>query len=200
MEDKRLVDVSKLFPNIAKLELTRWCCRTHVVMFHASLLLSVAVRFIIANPDTNAVLPVEANEAPTTPTSENPTPSPKSPSSSSLLSRAAETPNPIHEVSLQSRMSAAKWTVSIALSVIITCLTILALLGRSLDAKGTFKIDNRYLRLALRPVVIIIALLLPLRAEMHGSSLVGIVLGALYACMMVEWFGSLDREGGWIER
>ena len=76
-------------------------------------------------------------------------------------------------------MYEAKWTVSVGLSTTIFCLSNIAILSRSLDKPGSLKVTSRYLRLAPRLALVVIAMCLPI-----NRSLISIVfLGVLVACM-----------------
>ena len=156
-------------------------------MFHCTLILGVAINFIIANPGINAVVPSEPEES----------------SSTRLLQRATEAMaanTESQEIPVEEIMLRAKWTASTAFSVIIFCMTVQALLSRSLDKPGTAKIDNRYVRLAPRVLMIVVSVLLPLRKEMNGSSMLGILLTLIYICFMWEFIGSLAKGSEFVEK
>lgn len=93
----------------------------------------------------------------------------------------------------------AKWMVSSNISITIVCQTIIALLSRSLDHKGTLKIDNRYLRLFPRLLVIVVALCLPIGRRLGVVAYFGILASILVLCLMWEWTASLERGGGILE-
>ena len=170
------------------LSVTNMSTSIHVIMFYATLVLGVAVRFIIAHPHTNSDFHKEAADSATEP-----------PSTPNLLSRATSKA-PSHEVSVEELMWRAKWTTCITLSLVITCMTVGALLHSSQDRPGTLKINNRYIRLAPRIIVVVVSLLLPLSKEMQGSTLLGTTLIATYSCFMWEYTASLDKHGGFIEK
>ena len=93
----------------------------------------------------------------------------------------------------------AKWTVSISLSIAVTCQTGIALLSRSLDRKGSLKVSNRYVRLLPRLLVVAITLCLPVDRHMMGITFLTIVVFLLLGCLYWEWFVSLERDGGLFE-
>ena len=143
-------------------------------MFHATLILGVSIIFIIKHPTTNALVPDEA----------------KAPALGEVGT----------ERGLEQFMNSAKWCVGVYLSTIVACQTSLALLSRPLDPPGTMKIDNRYIRLAGRFIVIVVTVLLPLVRHMAGSVMLAVMLCLLVACMLWEWTVSLDRDGTIVER
>ena len=94
---------------------------------------------------------------------------------------------------------AAKWTISVSLSLALMNQTLIALLNRSLDPPGTLKIDNRHLRLLPRILLIPILLCLPISKDISILSFLGSVSGLLLVCLQWEWWSSLERGGGIIE-
>lgn len=103
------------------------------------------------------------------------------------------------DLQLMESMYCAKWTVSATLSMIILWQTIIALLSRSLDHKGSLKIDNRYLRLLPRLLVISVTSCLPLAQMMRVTAYLGILAAMLLLCLLWEWTVSLERAGGIFE-
>ena len=141
----------------------------HTLMFHSTLILGVAVLFIVENPLANAVRPSPED---------NPS--------------AAE-------ISLAFFILNAKWTTGIGISITVASLSCLATLSRSLDKTGSLKIDNRYLRLLPRLGFIAVAITLPLDYSMNGVEYLGIVVGVLSIVLIWEWWASLESDGGIFE-
>lgn len=151
-------------------------------MFHSTLILGVSILFIIANPTVNA-LPNESDHHEVT---EKVTPESEQ--------HATE------ERTLQDFMFSAKWTVGIALAVVVICQIILALLSRNLDKPGTMKVDNRYIRLLPRFLTCIVAIVLPVARKMAGSHMLSILVGCLVVTLWWEWICSMDKEGRIFEK
>ena len=143
-------------------------------MYHATLILGVSIIFIVEHPITNALTP-KGDEAPTF--------------------GEVET-----ERGLEQFMNSAKWSVAVSLSTVVTCQTLLALLSRSLDRPGTMKIDNRYIRLSARLIVVAVTMFLPLVRHMVGSVMLAILLALLTGCVLWEGIVCLDKNGTIIER
>ena len=93
----------------------------------------------------------------------------------------------------------AKWVVSISLSIAIVCQTGIALLSRSLDRKGSLKVNNRYVRLLPRLLVVAIVVCLPIDRKMTGRIFMTIIVSLLLGCLDWEWIVSLERGGGLFE-
>ncbi len=144
----------------------------HTSMFHATIVLGVSVLFLTQHPQNNAIKP----ELPPDPSDDQ-----KSAATLAVL------------------MSKAEWCVSVSFSVTTLCLSIIALLSRSLDKPGTLKMTNRYIRLLPRLILIIVALCLPINGYLYGVTFLGILMGLLALCLLWEWFASLEREGGIFE-
>lgn len=94
---------------------------------------------------------------------------------------------------------AAKRTVSITLALILMNQTLVALLNRSVDPPGALKINNRYLRLLPR-MLLIPVVCLPIDRHMTSLTFLGIVSGLLLICLPWEWWASLQRDRRILER
>ncbi|KAI9893596.1 MAG: hypothetical protein M1814_006392 [Vezdaea aestivalis] len=90
----------------------------------------------------------------------------------------------------------ARWSISITLSVALACMTGLALLNRPLDGPRTLIVNNRYLRLVMRPVAMAIMLGLSGYDKLSSSSFIGVVLGCLWAVLGYETIVGRIRGGG----
>lgn len=139
-------------------------------MFGTTLVLGVSIAFLIQHPHSNAIKPEDSD------------------------------PNPdSEEVRLAYAISSAKWTVSGSLSVVLVCQTIIALLSRSLDDPKTLKVNNRYLRMLPRLLVIAVAVFLPIDRSLTVIPFLGILAPVCFICILWEWWASLEKEGGFIE-
>ena len=96
-------------------------------------------------------------------------------------------------------MDKARWCLGISFSIVVICLSAIALLSRSLDKPGTLKITNRYLRLLPRLLLIVVALCLPVKQTMKAIDNLGIVVGCVVVILYWEWYASLDKTGGLFE-
>ena len=104
------------------------------------------------------------------------------------------------EVRLATAIYSAKWAFSTALSHVLVCQTGIALLSRSLDRKGSLKVDNRYLRLLPRVLIVPIALCIAVPRNLGPIAYTGILLSLLLPTLIWEWFASLESGGGILER
>ena len=68
----------------------------------------------------------------------------------------------------QAAIHAAKWTISVSLSLALMNQTLIALLNRSMDPPGTLKINNRLLRLL--PRILLIPILCVFRFQRRLAS------------------------------
>jgi hypothetical protein len=94
----------------------------------------------------------------------------------------------------------ALWSAAISLSVAIWAMTVIALLNRSLDKPGTLVVDSRYLRLAARPIAIIVICCLPLIKDMNGAIFIGAATSMCYGIFMWEWVCGLEKHWHWFEK
>ena len=138
-------------------------------MFHSALILGVAVVFIVQHPRVNAVKP---------PPEDNPSP---------------------EELANAKFMLNAKWSTSVALSIVIICLSSIATLSRSLDRPGTLKVTNRYLRLLPRLNIVIVAMCLPIGKSIKGVTHLAVLVAMLSGTLTWEWYASLESDGGLFE-
>ena len=100
---------------------------------------------------------------------------------------------------LQDYISNAIWTCASSLSVIMLDLTILALLDTPLDEPGTLKIDNRYIRLSMRAVFMVVVLCVPMAPHLKAQVFLAIAGVMLLVVGLWEWNVSLDKGGALIE-
>ena len=100
---------------------------------------------------------------------------------------------------LAAAIYSAKWSVSSTLLIILVCLTLIALLNRSLDSHGTLKVNSRYLRLLPRLITAVIALCLAIDRTLTPYSFLGILTLILLLCLIWEWTASLESGGGFVE-
>lgn len=136
--------------------------------------------FIVEHPGINAINPRSENES--------------DPDETAALESVKT------ERTLEQFMYSAKWTVAVTLAGTVSCMTLLTVLSHSLDRPGTKKIDNRFMRMAGRLGVVVLALCLPVKESMSGSTMIGIDLAALGTCSIWEWAAAVDKDGGFIER
>ena len=93
----------------------------------------------------------------------------------------------------------AKWITATTLSMILFQLTKIAILNRSLDPPHTLKVNNRYLRLLPRFIVIAVTICLPIDRGMNGITMMSIIISVMIPCLLWEWAASLDSGGGFVE-
>ena len=113
-------------------------------------------------------------------------------------SSEAEPGEQISEAELPHYMYRAIWTCAISTSTVMLCLTIIALLDKSLDEPGTLKITNRYIRLSMRMVFMIVVLCMPI-AHVGTQLFLGMTAMMLLVVGIWEWNVSLDQGGALIE-
>lgn len=97
---------------------------------------------------------------------------------------------------------AARWMVSISLSIIVLAITFLALLHKPMpDPPGSSRmlVPNRYLRLLPRLLFIIAVSCLPLVESMHSTMYLGIISILLDAVAVWEYIVCLERVDGRIQ-
>ena len=95
--------------------------------------------------------------------------------------------------------SKAVWDIGISLAVIILCYTLIALLDRPLDPHKATLISNRYIRLAGRPIYIIVVLGTAAVHDMNGYLYLGICGLGLSIMLAWEAVGSLERPCSFFE-
>jgi hypothetical protein len=93
-----------------------------------------------------------------------------------------------------------RWTISGALTSVLVCMTGLALLNKSLDKPGTLLVDNRYLRMGMRAVVIMVVLCLPTQRVMGHGIYVGIIVTLLQVTTWWEYLAGLERGSKLMDR
>lgn len=139
------------------------------MMFQSALILGVSIVYVVQHPLDTSYEP---------PPEENPTTA---------------------EIDDANLMDKARWCLGISFSIVVICLSAIALLSRSLDKPGTLKITNRYLRLLPRLLLIVVAICLPLKQTMKAIDNLGIVVGCVVVILYWEWYASLDKTGGLFE-
>ncbi|KAL8797774.1 MAG: hypothetical protein Q9195_000126 [Heterodermia aff. obscurata] len=123
----------------------------HTVLFGSTLILGVSVVFLIQHIKDSAV---------------------GSPETEGQRDESA-----IHQVTA---IDAAKWTISVALSLALMNQTLIALLDRSMDPPGSLKINNRLLRLLPRILLIPILLSIdPVQETGLDSEVLGLPVNGL---------------------
>lgn len=138
-------------------------------MFQSALILGVSVVYIVQHPLQNASQP---------PPEDNPSP---------------------EELADTNLMSKAKWCLGTTFTMTILLLFAIATMCRSLDKPGSLKVTNRYLRLLPRLSLVVLALCLPLKRSMAGSSFLAILVGVLGPVLFWEWYASLEKSGAIFE-
>ena len=143
-------------------------------MFLSTLTLEVSAVFLIQHPTANAIRPQHPEGE-------------------------AEPENSEEMSDLATYIYTAKWSVATSLTFTMLCLTTIALSNRSLDRPGSLMITNRYLRLAPRVALIVIALCLPIQRAMESLTFLGILAAVLLFVRLWEVIASLEHAGGIIE-
>ncbi|KAI4251470.1 MAG: hypothetical protein LQ352_004832 [Teloschistes flavicans] len=150
----------------------------HHVLFASTLILSITFVFLVQHPRDNSVWRHEE----------------------ALAEREAETEGEDAALRLAIAIYAARWTVSFNLALILLCQTLATLMHRSLDPPRTLKVNNRYLRVLPRILLIPIVICLAIDRTMNSLTFLGIISGLLLACLPWEWWASLEHDGGVFER
>jgi hypothetical protein len=78
-------------------------------------------------------------------------------------------------------------------------MTLKALLNRSLDRPGTLLVNNRYLRMAPRAVVCIVAICLPAVNEINTVTFLGSLVGLLQTLAWWEVMAAMESGAKWFE-
>ncbi|KAG8525239.1 uncharacterized protein KY384_008883 [Bacidia gigantensis] len=173
----------------------------HIMLFHTTLILGVSFIFLIEHPATSAVIPHESSSP-----EKRQEPSTKAPTNSTGEAQFNDEgqfgilPPSARDRPIELFVNNAKWVSSVALAATFFAMSILALLSRPLDKKGTLKVDNRYLRLLPRGLLMVVACVLPLDKTMYGGVMLSILWPLCYLCLFWEWYAALDKKGGMIER
>lgn len=87
----------------------------------------------------------------------------------------------------------ARWLISGALSAVLLCMTLVALLNESVNTKRSLVVNNRYLRLGLRGIVVIVLLLLPIKQDISIGLFLAIIVGMLQVTVWWELITGLER-------
>ena len=143
-------------------------------MFLSTLVLEVSIGYLIQHANSNAVIPPSGD---TDPESEE-------------VKAATE---------LAKFIENGKWSMALALSFTIICLSIIAFLNLSVDAPGSLWVTNRYFRLAPRLVLVALAVCLAIDRSMMPISYLGIMVAALFCVRTWELLASLEKTGGVLE-
>lgn len=72
-------------------------------------------------------------------------------------------------------------------------MTCIALLNKSLDPPLTHRVNNRYVRIGMRVVTSVVALVLPVKEDLKKGSFEGIIVLMLSMTMWWEYVAGLDR-------
>jgi hypothetical protein len=75
----------------------------------------------------------------------------------------------------------------------------IVLLNQSIDAPGTLLVNNRYLRLGMRAVAVVILLCLPINSDLSNRVYLGTIAGLLQATVWWEYITGLERGAKLIE-
>lgn len=94
-------------------------------------------------------------------------------------------------------LRAAQWISSSCFSLIIATMTFISLLNKPVEAPYKLMIDNRYLRILARFMIVIIAPCLPLALEPQYH--IGTLAGLISAVSIWEFFASWNRDGKFFE-
>jgi hypothetical protein len=86
----------------------------------------------------------------------------------------------------------AHWTVSAALSTALVSMTIAVLLNQSLDGPGTLLINNRYIRLVPRILLIVMVMCLPITG-IKTPWFFFFIMGLMVLVGLWEHVASLDK-------
>lgn len=111
-----------------------------------------------------------------------------------LTSLAYEDPE---DPSVGYTLNAAQWISSSSFSLIIATMTFISLLNKPIEAPHKLMVDNRYLRILPRLMIVIIAPCLPLRLEPQYH--IGTLAGLIAAVSIWEYFASWNRDGKFFE-
>ena len=93
------------------------------------------------------------------------------------------------------QLRVATTSVCTALCAILTAFTVLSLLNRPLDEKGTLVINNRYIRLAPRIASILVFGTIWIHDWEDPTILLAILSTIIFAVVAFEWYASM--ETGW---
>jgi hypothetical protein len=105
----------------------------------------------------------------------------------------------IPEDKLPDNFYRAVWTCASSLSIIMLSMTVLALLDKSLDEPDKLKVNNRYIRLSMRAVFMVVILCIPITPHLNPQLFLGLAAMMLLIVSLWEWNVSLDRGGALIE-
>lgn len=112
---------------------------------------------------------------------------------------ALENPDPVAIEDWRKSLNRARFTVSSALTTVIICITAKALLNKSLDTPGTLLVNNRYIRMAPRLIVVIVAMCLPIKTGMAVGASMGVLLAMLLPLILWEYIAAMERGSRLIE-
>jgi hypothetical protein len=92
----------------------------------------------------------------------------------------------------------AIWTAASSLSTSVICMTVIALLDKSMDEPKTLKVDNRYIRLSMRAVFVVVVQTIP-AAQIGSQLFLGMAALMLFVVSVWEWNAGLDYGGQFVE-
>lgn len=90
--------------------------------------------------------------------------------------------------------SIAVWTIAISLATTLLSMTGMALLDQPKDSEQPMRVNNRYLRLAGRPIYAVIVLCIPISEAAHAETFLEI--SALLLALLTTWEYIASTEKG----
>ncbi|KAI1622576.1 bacterial low temperature requirement A protein-domain-containing protein [Exophiala viscosa] len=94
----------------------------------------------------------------------------------------------------------AIWTVSISLAIVMMAMFGMALLNQPRDQAKSLRVNNRYLRLAGRPLYAVIVLAIASDKNIGTETYLG-TCSLLMVCLSIwEYSASMEKTGGFLER
>lgn len=90
----------------------------------------------------------------------------------------------------------ARWTLSGTFGLMLFSMTCQSLLNRSYDGPGTLLIDNRFLRLGLRPVIVAVIMSLPVVSieNLSATTFLWIIVWCGQSVIIFEYIAGMQRE------
>lgn len=93
----------------------------------------------------------------------------------------------------------AQVSVCINLAIALVCTIVLAALNRSVDRKGTLRVDNRWLRLAPRACAVVVFATIWMKGFEDPTVLFGYIALVLSVVTFAEYGMGMEKGGGLIE-
>lgn len=94
---------------------------------------------------------------------------------------------------------AATWTAAGSLSIALLSMILMSLMNRSLDRPGTLIVNNRYIRLLPRFIIIPIVLCLPIKQDLNIEVFIAIVMMLLMVVVYAEFILGLEKGAKFFE-